>query len=172
MLRNLGVVFSGSKPLENEIVYTYGRNAILIHREYVGDGDPTEDGTPKYIYDVYEIETEKDPRYEKMSAKDFGDLVKKLCYDKAASEVRKVRNEMLTESDQYMTLDRGLKFEKLRDGDVTATNMLMIFIDLVRGLRSILYGDLARYRQSLRDLPEQDGFPYNIEYPKKPKDMD
>lgn len=29
--------------------------------------------------------------------------------------------------------------------------------------------DWAAYRQALRDVPEQEGFPYNIEWPTSPK---
>lgn len=58
--------------------------------------------------------------------------------DRAASEVREKRNSLLAETD-YLAL-----------GDTT------------------LSSDMAAYRQALRDITSQAGFPNNITWPTKP----
>lgn len=59
-----------------------------------------------------------------------------------ANEVRSKRNELLSETDKYMTLDYPISKE---DQD-----------------------KLKEYRQSLRDITKQEGFPENVIWPTKP----
>ena len=74
---------------------------------------------------------------------------------KAAALARKIRNKLLDNSDSQMTLDRlGLDTS-------TATKF-------IHSLTNIFTGAWATYRQALRDLPEQGGFPFNIEFPTPP----
>lgn len=73
----------------------------------------------------------------------------------AAELARKLRNKLLSDSDAQMTLDRlGLDTS-------TATKF-------IHSLANIFTGAWAVYRQALRDLPEQAGFPFNIEFPTPP----
>lgn len=68
---------------------------------------------------------------------------------------RKIRNGLLSETDHEFTLDRV-------ELDVsTATK-------LAASLKALREGEWARYRQALRDLPEQAGFPLEIEWPVAP----
>lgn len=73
----------------------------------------------------------------------------------AADAARAVRNKLLTLSDKEMSLDRlGLE-----------TSSATKFIS---SLVSIFNGAWAKYRQALRDLPEQKGFPFDVKFPTPP----
>lgn len=83
----------------------------------------------------------------------------------AAALARVIRNRKLAESDCELAFDR---FEIELPDDVTTSTMLKALKDLFTGLKSLLHGEWAAYRQALRDLPEQEGFPLNIEWPDAP----
>lgn len=73
----------------------------------------------------------------------------------AAMLARKLRNKLLDASDKEMSMDRlGLDIS-------TATKF-------IASLGKIFTGGWAKYRQALRDLPEQEGFPFNIVFPTPP----
>lgn len=83
----------------------------------------------------------------------------RACADENAEEAaelaRKIRNKMLDNSDKEMSLDRlGL--------DTSSATKF------IASLATIFTGKWAKYRQLLRDLPEQAGFPFNIEFPTPP----
>ena len=73
----------------------------------------------------------------------------------AAAYARKLRNKLLADSDAQMSLDR------LALDLSTATKF-------IASLSKIIKGAWAAYRQALRDLPTQAGFPFNVEFPKPP----
>lgn len=74
----------------------------------------------------------------------------------AAELARKLRNKLLEKSDAQMTLDRlGLDLS-------SATKF-------IASLGTIFSGAWAQYRQALRDLPAQSGFPFNVEFPTPPE---
>lgn len=69
----------------------------------------------------------------------------------AAEMARKIRNRMLDNSDAQMSLDRiGLDTS-------SATSFLS-------SLKNIFNNDWAVYRQHLRDISNQEGFPFNIDW--------
>ena len=81
--------------------------------------------------------------------------------DAAADLARKIRNKLLEESDNRMTLDRlGLT--------VPSGSTFTAWLSFLRGLGEVLVGAWATYRQQLRDLPQQAGFPFNIDFPTPP----
>lgn len=84
---------------------------------------------------------------------------KRACEDndeEAAAELaRKIRDKLLDNSDKEMSLDRlGL--------DTSSATRF------IASLATIFSGKWAKYRQLLRDLPEQAGFPFNIDFPTPP----
>ncbi len=81
----------------------------------------------------------------------------------AAAFARKIRNKMLDDSDSRMSLDR---FGLVVPTGITFTAWLQFFKDLGK----IIMGAWAKYRKDLRDLPEQEGFPFNIEFPTPPEE--
>lgn len=73
----------------------------------------------------------------------------------AADAARALRNRLLDLSDKEMSLDRlGL--------DTSSA------IDFLASLKQIFSSNWAVYRQALRDIPQQDGFPFNITFPVAP----
>lgn len=90
------------------------------------------------------------------------DYAKQVDFDSKAKEVREIRNKLLQESDKNMVLDR-LGFEIPES--ITMTNILTV----IKSFFAVLNGDWAIYRQQLRDITKQEGFPYNVEFPKKPE---
>lgn len=73
----------------------------------------------------------------------------------AAAFARKLRNKLLADSDAQMSLDR-------LDLDLSTT------AKFIASLNKIIRGAWAEYRQALRDLPAQAGFPFSVEFPKPP----
>ena len=71
--------------------------------------------------------------------------------DRASEIARKIRNRMLDKSDAEMSLDRiGL--------DTSSTTAFLT------SLKHIFNNEWAVYRQHLRDIPSQKGFPFNIDW--------
>lgn len=77
--------------------------------------------------------------------------------ERAAEMARKIRNRMLDKSDAQMSLDRiGL--------DTSSTTSFLT------SLKKIFDNSWAKYRQHLRDVPEQEGFPFDIDWGVAPGD--
>lgn len=75
--------------------------------------------------------------------------------EEAAALARKLRDKLLSSSDKEMSLDRlGLD-----------TSSATKFIS---SLAAVFTGAWAKYRQALRDLPEQPGFPFDVKFPTPP----
>ncbi len=87
-------------------------------------------------------------------------------YKTLAEEVRTKRNRLLAECDAEFVLDRiNLNIPE----NVTAATMLGAVRDIFAVLGSVCNSEMAKYRQALRDIPEQEGFPYDVRFPVKPK---
>lgn len=84
----------------------------------------------------------------------------------AAAKARELRDKLLAESDAMTAFDRlGLDLPD----KVTATTMLSVFKEILTAMWNITKGSIGKYRQDLRDLPEQPGFPFDIDWPEKPE---
>ena len=81
--------------------------------------------------------------------------------DVAALYARKIRNKLLEETDNQMAIDR-LKLPTSTESTVES------WLPFLESLGEVLSGDWAIYRQNLRDLPEQEGWPLNVQFPLKP----
>ena len=82
------------------------------------------------------------------------------CYEIAAAEARKLRDALLQASDAEMAIDRlGL----VAPSGTTFT----AWLSFLRGFGDVLTGKVAIYRQALRDIPQQAGFPYDVQWPEK-----
>ena len=74
---------------------------------------------------------------------------------RAAEIARKLRNQLLEKSDAQMSLDRlGL--------DTSTTTAFLT------SLKKIFNNEWSVYRQHLRDIPAQEGFPFNIDWGNSP----
>lgn len=89
-------------------------------------------------------------------AKKHGDV------EAAANVIRRRRNAFLMQSDKEVSLDRL---------NLTIPKGLLFsdWISFFRQIAQMLTGDWAKYRQALRDIPQQEGFPFNITWPDKPE---
>lgn len=129
----------------------------------------SEDITEKivYSYDVYSIEiTYRENLADKIEndIENWLKLVKEKDYNEVAADVRAKRNELLAETDKEMCLDRlGIEIPET----ISATNLLSVVTSVFTGIGKILNNNMAKYRQELRDLTEQEGFPYNVIWPTK-----
>ena len=82
--------------------------------------------------------------------------------ESAAEFCRKIRNRLLEESDAEMSLDRlGLT--------VPSGSTFTAWLSFLKGLGDALTGAWSTYRKALRDIPEQPGFPFNVEFPTRPE---
>ncbi len=89
----------------------------------------------------------------------FDELISQAKGEDKASEIRAMRDELLAQSDKFMVFDR------LGFGESTTV------VSFLAKLKSILTGDIAKYRQALRDITKQEGFPFNVTWPEKPEGM-
>lgn len=80
----------------------------------------------------------------------------------AAAFARKIRDKFLCDTDKRVALDR-FNISVPSGGDFTA------WLSFLKFLGEIVTGAWATYRQELRDLPEQEGFPFNITFPAPPE---
>lgn len=80
-----------------------------------------------------------------------------LNEEDAAFFARRIRNKLLDATDKQMSFDRlGLD-----SSSVTK---------FITSITKIFNGAWAQYRQQLRDLPQQEGFPFNITFPQPPEE--
>ena len=87
-------------------------------------------------------------------------------FDVKANEVRSKRDKLLADTDKNMILDRmGFEIPE----HITMTNIISVMTSFFEVLSKANSGDWAVYRQQLRDLTKQKGFPYNVEFPTKPE---
>lgn len=84
-----------------------------------------------------------------------------------ASEIRAKRDELLKDSDKHMLFDR---FDFDLPTDLTAVNLLSSITKFFETLKGINSNAWAKYRQELRDLTNQEGFPYNVKFPTPPEE--
>lgn len=121
-----------------------------------------------YIYDMYVID-----RYYRENLKEdietnyqlWLDFAKQFEYDEKAKEIREKRDKLLEETDKEMVLDR-LKLNMPED--ISMTNLIPGIKEFFTSFKDIFNSKMAKYRQSLRDVPQQEGFPYNVSWPEKP----
>ena len=84
-------------------------------------------------------------------------------------QIREKRNELLKETDKEMCLDRlNISIPE----ELTASNLLNGVKNFFQGISNIVNGEMAKYRQELRDITKQEGFPYDIKFPKNPNTKD
>lgn len=132
------------------------------------DDDTTEN---IYIFDRYEITVPNRDGLQEDVENNFDKWIEKAKqaeYEKLADEVRSKRDALLAETDKEFALDRiNLNIPE----KVTASTMLNVFKDILEGLGSVCSGEMAKYRQALRDIPQQEGFPYDVKFPLKPNNQ-
>lgn len=130
----------------------------------------SEEKSIKYTYDMYKMNVNYRENLAEQIENNYDkwlETAKKEEYNQLAAEVRAKRNELLSETDKEMCLDRlNIQLPK----ELTAVNMLAGVKQFFEGLSSVFNGKMAEYRQELRDITKQEGFPYNVVWPTKDKE--
>lgn len=81
--------------------------------------------------------------------------------ESAATLARKIRNKLLEASDKECTLDKVLP-------PAPTTAAFGDWIAWLKELAAVSTNAWGVYRQRLRDLPAQEGWPWEIEWPESP----
>ena len=134
---------------------------IICFRQNIEEIE-TEDGT-QYTADEYTLTVTDTQTLEERVAGNieaWRERAMREDYDRVAAEVRAIRDKLLAESDKEMMIDRmGL--------EVPTGVSFSAWLDFLKKLASAVSGNLAKYRQELRDIPKQEGFPYCVVFPTK-----
>lgn len=85
-----------------------------------------------------------------------------LNEEDAAAFARKIRDKLLNDTDNRVALDRF-------NISVPSGTSFTAWLSFLKSLGEIITGAWATYRQALRDLPEQEGFPFSITFPTPPE---
>lgn len=136
---------SNTNPNKFDIENIVNGKCDIVFFDNIQELEPTEDGEKRYSFDIYRLttndreglESELNENEEKYQA--WLELAKKTEYDKLANEIRSKRDELLNSTDWTQMQDTSLSEEKQRKYQV--------------------------YRQALRDITSQAGFPYDVEFP-------
>lgn len=140
------------------------RFAVNVTEKSIKESEDDEEQTV-YEYDSYSLIVKNRPDLEKDIKDNYDDWLKKakqIEYDELAAEVRAKRDALLADTDKDFVLDRiNLNIPER----VTASTMLNAVEDVFGVLSSVCSGEMAKYRQALRDIPEQEGFPYYVQFP-------
>jgi len=81
----------------------------------------------------------------------------------AAAVARKIRNNLLAETDDKCTLDRVLP-------DAPSGTTFTSWLSWLKALGAIKTNEWGIYRQHLRDITSQQGFPFNIDWGTSPEE--
>lgn len=124
-----------------------------------------ESETVQYAADVYELPisyTKNITERFEQNREQWREIAMEADKTETAQKVREIRNKLLDATDSEMSLDRVIKNAPETVADTEdATQML-------ESLAETLTGDMAKYRQALRDVPQQEGFPYHVQWPESP----
>lgn len=145
-----------------------GKSVVFL-RENIRLAEQDEYGHDRYEADEYTITVPTSAILCDRVSENFDrwlSLAKANDFAKAAKEVREKRNALLESTDKDMAFDR-LKI--VLPENITAITLLTGFIDFIKSIKEIKDGKIANYRQALRDIPEQPGFPYDVTFPEKPE---
>lgn len=154
-----------------------------------------ENNNISYEYDAYTI---KNTPYRTNLGADISENYDKwynyaIQYEKDVlmAEIRSKRNKLLEETDKDVAFDRlGIEFPDielpdlempknlsisnylnfLKDLGTSFVATLKLIKPLIEALTNKKYLEMVSYRQKLRDITNQNGFPENIEFPKKPEE--
>lgn len=133
---------SNIRPNENYNIDIREDKAIITFFDNIQE--ITEDEETKYTYDVYEIKIQnRENLEEKLKDAEYYnsllELAKEEYGQKLADEVRKIRDELLKETDKYLLEDFPISEEQKEKYKI--------------------------YRNALREIPEQSGFPNDVSWP-------
>lgn len=155
-----------SQPFE---INDFGDEAEVTLLENIEEIAEAEESPHKWTWDEYRLRVKKRANLADSVENNFAvwlTAAKAKAYEEAAKSVRAKRDALLAESDRSMCLDRlGVNAPET----ISATTMLSALRNFFDVMRSAVSGEWAIYRQALRDIPAQSGFPYNVTFPERPE---
>lgn len=147
----------------------------IVFFDNIQEIEATEENEKKYSFDTYRLkanyrdELEKELNDDVEKYKEWLQLAKDTEFNELATIIREKRNKLLQESDKYMCLDRlGIEIPE----NISMGTIISVVKKFFEGLGESINGNYAKYRQALRDITKQDGFPYNVEFPTEPNTND
>lgn len=147
----------------------------IVFFDNIQEIEATEENEKKYSFDTYRLkanyrdELEKELNDDIEKYKEWLQLAKDTEFNELATIIREKRNKLLQESDKYMCLDRlGIEIPE----NITTGTIISVVKKFFEGLGESINGNYAKYRQALRDITKQEGFPYNVEFPIEPNTND
>lgn len=155
---------SNIRPEAAEIEIAANGIAEVILRENITE--ETREGATMYQYDEYRMPVPyRDNLLENVqkTLDAWMTSARNAEYARLAAEVRAKRDALLAETDKEMCLDR-LGLTPPEGSTFTA------WIGFLKTIASAVFGPMAKYRQALRDVPQQEGFPYSVEFPQPPQE--
>ncbi|OGO90350.1 MAG: hypothetical protein A2Y17_12345 [Clostridiales bacterium GWF2_38_85] len=152
-----------------EVVFE-GDEAVVTLLTNVEEIPGTDESPAKWQYDEYRLRVRNRPELISNIENGFEawlTAAKAAEYEKLAAEVRAERDKLLSETDKALTLDRlGIDVPT----SITSTSLLSATKSLFAVLGNAVSGEWAAYRQALRDIPQQENFPYDVKFPTKPEE--
>lgn len=147
----------------------------IVFFDNVQEIEAIEENEKKYSFDTYRLkanyrdELEKELNDDIEKYKEWLQLAKDTEFNELATIIREKRNKLLQKSDKYMCLDRlGIEIPE----NITTGTIISVVKKFFEGLGESINGNYAKYRQALRDITKQEGFPYNVEFPIEPNTND
>lgn len=147
----------------------------IVFFDNVQEIEAIEENEKKYSFDTYRLkanyrdELEKELNDDVEKYKEWLQLAKDTEFNELATIIREKRNKLLQESDKYMCLDRlGIEIPE----NITTGTIISVVKKFFEGLGESINGNYAKYRQALKDITKQEGFPYNVEFPIEPNTND
>lgn len=154
---------SNIRPEAAKIEITANGMAEVILRENITE--ETREGATMYQYDEYRMPVPyRDNLLENVqkTLDAWMTSARNAEYARLAAEVRAKRDALLAETDKEMCVDR-LGLTSPEGSTFTA------WIGFLKTIASAVFGPMAKYRQALRDIPQQEGFPYDVTFPVPPE---
>ncbi|MCI9063356.1 MAG: hypothetical protein HFJ17_01965 [Clostridia bacterium] len=144
-------VESREKPNKSKIEISENRKMTVYFFDNIVEQEVTRMNEQQiiYVYDMYQITIENRPNLEEDIQNNFDiwlQFAKDCEYEKLAAEIRNKRDNLLTQTDWTQVTDTVLNTEKQQE--------------------------YKEYRQQLRDIPEQQEFPYHVVFPEKPEESE
>ena len=138
------LVYYSKKPDRVEIVKAGSVSIVFIREKIKSYKYFDDDGNEKTGYQAYEYTTRVNSLNFQVTDEFIENVILKETED-MARQVREKRDALLAASDNEMLIDR-------LEHDTP---------DYIEAIKT--------YRQNLRDLPDQKGFPWDVVFPDKPK---
>ncbi len=132
---------SNTKPKRFEIKNISDKQSVVFFYENVKEKEE------KYLYDMYRITLNNRKKLKQDIENNYDtwlQFAKNTEHEKLATEIREKRDKLLTETDWTQVTDTVLSVEKQEE--------------------------YKNYRQALRDITEQEEFPYKVIFPEKPEE--